>query len=130
MAAVGNQLGQALQDGNGGWTFGLSGVRDIVILQLLGVLQGLALGMLIMNSAGAIVTYFALPTVWGILTGTVGFFRRIGEWIDLNTTSLPLQTHDMDASAWARLAVAALIWIGLPLVLGWIRLLHRELKSA
>lgn len=130
LAAVGNVLGQALQDGSGSWAFGVSGVRDIVVQQLIGVVQGLAYGMLIMNSAGAIVAYFALPTAWGILVNTIDWFRRIGEWIDLNTTSVPLSTHEMDSSAWARLAVSVLLWIGLPLVLGWIRLMHRELKSA
>jgi ABC-2 type transport system permease protein len=130
LAALGNQLGQSLQDGTGAWDLGWSGVGDIVVLQLISVVQGLALGMLIMNSAGAIVTYFALPTVWGILTATVDFFRRIGEWADLNTTSAPLMAHEMDAGAWARLAVSVLLWVGLPLLLGWVRLLRRELKSA
>ncbi len=130
LAAVGNVLGQTLQDGSGDWSFGVAGVRDIVVLQLMGVLQGLALGMLIMNSAGAIVAYFALPAVWGILTATVDAVRRVSEWLDPNTTALPLQTHEMDGDAWARLAVASLVWIGVPLVLGWLRLMRREVKSA
>lgn len=130
LAALGNVLGAALQDGDGAWGFGLDWVRDLVVLQLSGVVQGLALGMLIMNSAGAIVLYFALPTVWGILTGTVEWFRQIATWIDLNTTSAPLLEHAMDAEAWARFAVSVLLWVGLPLALGWWRLLHRELKSA
>jgi hypothetical protein len=130
LAVVGNALGEALQDGSGDWTFGLVGVRDILLLQLIGVLQGLALGMLIMNTAGAIVTYFALPTGVSILAGTVESFRRVAEWIDLNTASLPLQQHEMDAGAWSRLAVAVLIWVVVPMALGWLRLMHRELKSA
>jgi ABC-2 type transport system permease protein len=130
LAALGNALGRSLQDGVGTWSFGAEGFRDIVVQQLLAVVQGLAYGMLIMNTAGAIVTYFALPTVWGILTSTVDWFRRVGEWVDLNTTSLPLTEHEMDGDAWARLAVSVLIWIVVPLVLGWLRLLRRELKSA
>lgn len=130
LAAVGHVLAITTQDAPGDWTFGLAGVRDIVVLQLLGVLQGLALGMLIMNSAGAIVTYFALPIVWSILTATVDVFTRIGPWVDLNTASLPLTTHEMDAGLWGRLAVAALLWVGLPMLLGWLRLMRRELKSA
>ena len=130
LAAIGHGLAMTTQDAPGDWTFGLAGVRDIVVLQLLGVLQGLALGMLIMNSAGAIVTYFALPVVWSILTATVDVFTRIGPWVDLNTASLPLTTHEMDAGAWGRLAVAALLWVGLPMLLGWVRLMRRELKSA
>lgn len=130
LAVVANLLGAALQSGDGSWAFGASGVRDLLVLQLLGVIQGLAYGMLIMNGAGAIVTYFAIPTAWGFLVATVGFFRRLGEWIDLNTTQTPLQTHEMTGDAWSRLAVSTLVWIVLPLVLGWIRLLRRELKSA
>jgi hypothetical protein len=130
LAALGNVLGQSLQDGDGSWAFGAGGVRDVVVQQLIGVLQGLAYGMLIMNTAGAIVTYFALPIVWGILVGTVDWFRRIGEWVDLNTTTAPLTSHEMDGDAWARLAVSVLVWIVVPLALGWLRLLRRELKSA
>lgn len=130
LAAVGNALGTALQDGDGEWGFGLAGFRDILVLQLLGVLQGLALGMLIMNTAGAIVTYFALPAAVGILAGTVESFRRAAEWVDINTASIPLSTHETEAGDWGRLAVAALIWVLLPMTIGWFRLLHRELKSA
>ena len=130
LAALGNALGPALQDGDGAWEFGPTWLLELAVLQLSGVVQGLAFGMLIMNSAGAIVVYFALPTVWGILTGTVEWFRRIATWVDLNTTSTPLLEHDMDADAWARFAVSALIWVAVPLALGWYRLLHRELKSA
>lgn len=130
LAALGNALGSALQDGDGDWAFGVAGLRDLLVLQLLSVLQGLAYGMLIMNSAGAIVFYFALPTAWGILTSTVDWFRRIGEWVDLNTTSMPLSEHEMTGSAWGRLAVSVLLWVALPLALGWLRLLRRELKSA
>ncbi len=105
-------------------------MSDVLVLQLLGVLQGLALGMLIMNTAGAIVTYFALPAAVGILAGTVESFRRAAEWVDINTASLPLSTHETQAGDWGRLAVAALIWIALPMAAGWFRLMHRELKSA
>jgi len=130
LAAIGNALGSGLQDGDGDWTFGLSGFRDILVLQLLGALQGLALGMLIMNTAGAVVTYFALPAVVGILAGTVQSFREVAEWVDINTASIPLTAHETDSGVWARLAVASLIWVVLPMALGWFRLLHRELKSA
>lgn len=130
LAALGNLLGSVLQDGDGSWSFGLSGLRDIVVQQLLAVVQGLALGMLIMVSAAAIVVYFVLPTVWLVATGTSEWFAKVAKWVDLNTTAAPLTAHEMTADAWARLAVSAAIWILLPLVLGWARLLRRELKSA
>jgi len=48
----------------------------------------------------------------------------------LHTASIPLSAHETEAADWGRLAVAALIWVVLPLTIGWFRLLHRELKSA
>ncbi len=86
--------------------------------------------MLIMNSAAALVTYFALPTAWAILTSTVEWVADIGRWIDLNTTSTPLVTHQMDGEAWAQFGVSVAIWVLLPLALGVLRLLRREVKSA
>ncbi|MDO9485911.1 MAG: ABC transporter permease [Actinomycetota bacterium] len=130
LAAVGNALGAALQDGNGSWEFGVSGVIDTFAFQLISVVQGLALGMLIMNTAGAIVTYFAIPFAWGFLTATVSWFATIGAWVDLNTTTIPLSTHEMTGESWAKLGVSVFIWVLVPLVLGWMRLLRRELKSA
>ena len=54
-AAIGNALGAALRHGNGSWTFGAGGFRDITIVQLSGLAQGLAYGMLMLISAAAIV---------------------------------------------------------------------------
>ena len=130
LAAAANVVAAVAFGGDGSWTLGVEGVRDILAIQLIGVVQGVALGMLIMNSAGAIVAYFAIPTVWGILTSTMEWFADIGRWVDLNTTSIPLTTHQMDGDAWLRLAVSVAIWVLVPLVLGVVRLLHREVKSA
>jgi ABC-2 type transport system permease protein len=89
LAAVANVVAASGLQGNGSWTFGLEGARDVFLNQLIGVLQGAAFGMLLMNSAAAIVAFFALPTVWGILSSTVEWFADVGRWMDLNTTSTP-----------------------------------------
>lgn len=130
LAAVANVVAAGALGGDGSWTFGAEGARDVFVNQLISVLQGLAFGMLIMNSAAAIVAYFALPTAWGILTSTVQWFADVGRWVDLNTTSTPLVSHQMDGDAWLRLGVSVGIWVLLPLVLGVLRLLRREVKSA
>lgn len=130
LAALANVIGAAAFGGDGGWAFGAEGTRDIFVNQLVSMLQGLAFGMAIMNSAGAIVAYFGSITAWGILTNTMEWFADIGVWVDLNTTSVPLFTHEMDGDAWARLGVSVSIWVLLPLLLGLVRLLRREVKSA
>ncbi len=130
LAALANVVGAAALGGDGGWAFGAEGTRDIFVNQLVSMLMGVAFGMVIMNSAGAIVTYFGSITAWGILTNTTQWFADIGTWVDLNTTSVPLFTHEMDGDAWTRLSVSVAIWVLLPLVLGLVRLLRREVKSA
>lgn len=130
LAALANVVGAAALDGGGGWAFGAEGTRDIFVNQHISMLMGVAFGMAIMNSAGAIVAYFGSITAWTILTSTVQWFADIGTWIDLNTTSVPLFTHEMDGDAWARLGVSVAIWVLLPLALGVFRLLRREIKSA
>ena len=96
------------------------------------IVQGLAFGMLLMNSAAAIVTYFVLPIVFNIVFSLVEALRDPAPWIDLGTAQTPLFELDdpLTGEEWAQVGVTAVIWILLPLVLGVIRLLHSELKSA
>ncbi|MGH3472214.1 MAG: ABC transporter permease [Nocardioidaceae bacterium] len=131
VAALGNLLGMAARGGDGSWAFGVSGVRDILVLQLLGIVEGFAFGMLFMNSAAAIVLYFVLPTASSILFNLVTWLQdHLADWLDLGTTQSPLQDHSMNGSDWAHLAVTTLIWVILPLVLGYIRVLRSEVKSS
>ncbi|MGH3446031.1 MAG: ABC transporter permease [Nocardioidaceae bacterium] len=131
LAAAGNGLGMALRDGDGSWSFGLGGIRDVFLLQGIGLIQGFAFGMLFMNSAAAIVLYFILPIASSFLFQIVTWLKdHLAEWIDLGTAQTPLQTHEMGGNDWAQLGVACLIWVALPFVIGLIRLLRSELKSA
>jgi ABC-2 type transport system permease protein len=132
VAALGNVLGSAIQDGDGSWTFGGQGLSYVLILQIGSIIQGLAFGMILMNSAAAIVTYFVLPLVFGIVFGLVTALEDVAPWVDIGTAQTPLFEFDeaLSGSEWAHLGVASLIWIALPLVAGVIRLLRAEVKSA
>ncbi len=132
VAALGNALGSAIQDGNGSWTFGGQGLSYVLILQVSAIIQGLAFGMILMNSAAAIVTYFVLPLAFSIVFSLVNALEDIAPWIDLGTAQTPLFEFDeaLSGSDWAHLGVASLIWIAVPLVAGVIRLLRAEVKSA
>ena len=57
VAALGNVAGIVLQDGAGGWTIEAAGIRDFAVLPVVGV-AGFAFGMLLMNTAAAIVLYY------------------------------------------------------------------------
>lgn len=129
VAALANLLGMAVHNGDGSWAFGAAGFGDITILQLLGILGGLAFGMLLLNSAAAIVLSFALPTVFAILFS----WSKIADaapWIDPSTAQSPLQDHTASGSDWTHLAVNTLIWVVLPLAFGAWRLMRSEVKSA
>ena len=128
LAALGNLLGAALHDGDGSWEFGVEGLRDVVILQLMGILSGLAFGMVLLNSAAAIVLSFVLPTAFSIVFAIVSALEDIAPWIDLNTAQAPLFDHTMHGDNWSQLLVTSLWWIWLPLAAGAWRVLRTELK--
>jgi ABC-type transport system involved in multi-copper enzyme maturation permease subunit len=128
VAAVGNLL-SGLRHGDGSWAFGAPGFGDMILVQLLTLLEGLAFGMLLRVSAAAIAAYYVLPTVWSALFSTPGL-KGIAPWFDLNQAQGPLYTHDITATGWLQLLSAAAIWIGVPLAAGVVRALRGEVKSA
>ncbi|GAA0421858.1 hypothetical protein Aca07nite_09870 [Actinoplanes capillaceus] len=127
LAAGANVLGSAL-GGDGSWSLDSSLIWQSLLLQVIFVLMGVAFGALLLNSPLAIVIYFALPTVWTILGETIKGLGDAAEWLDLNVTSQALTEPDMTSGEWARLAVSVGVWVGLPLVLGTIRVLRREVS--
>jgi hypothetical protein len=127
-AAVGNVVGTAMLDGNGSWAYGASGLRDTLLYQGLSVLQGLALGTLLMNTAAALAGYFVLPTVFYLLFTLVDGLQAAAPWIDLGTSQNPLLDHTIGGVEWLQLAATTAWWILLPLVAGVRRLLRREIK--
>ena len=119
--------------------FGPSGAFDdsggidltkIGLVQLIGILQGLAFGLLFLNSATAIVLYFVLPTVFGILGEVWGWLGERAAWIDLGTAQAPMfeRTGNLTGEQWAQLAVTTVIWLVIPFVAGLWRMLRAEVK--
>ena len=100
------------------------------LLQELTVLQGLAYGLIFLNTPAAIVTFFVLPIAFSIVSSLVTWMHDAAPWIDLGTAQAPLFEGAVDLSGeqWAQLATTALIWIVLPYVAGWFRVLRAELK--
>jgi ABC-2 type transport system permease protein len=131
IAALSNGAGTAFLDGPGTWTFEAANVRDFFTVQLIGILQGFAFGMLLMNTAAAIVLYYVIPIAWSVLFSMVGALENVAPWLDLNTAIAPaFEQRTFQSGDWAHIAVAGTIWVVLPLALGLVRLLRREVKSA
>jgi hypothetical protein len=126
LAAIGASVGQAADP----WgSFGIDDVGKFALLQTLGVLQGLAFGMLFLNTAAAIVTYFVVPIAFSILTSVVAGLRDVQPWIDPGTSQAPLLSGEsLTGEQWGQVATAALLWIGVPMALGALRILRAEVK--
>jgi ABC-2 type transport system permease protein len=108
--------------------------NGFVLANLIGVFVGFAIAMLLMNTPGAIVGYFAysliLPIAVGILAALSEGFDKIAPWIEFNTAQEPLFTGNYQPTGeeWAQIAVSGTIWLIIPLVLGIQRLLRIEFK--
>jgi ABC-type transport system involved in multi-copper enzyme maturation permease subunit len=102
-------------------------------LQLLTVLQGLAYGLVFLSTPAAIVTFFVLPIASSIVFGLVPALQDSAPWVDLGTAQAPLfeigaSGLDLTGEQYAQLGTTTLIWIVLPFVAGWIRVMRTELK--
>lgn len=111
---------------------------NLALLQVMAVLQGVAFGLLLLNSAGAIVLFFALPVVVNIVASFWSWLRDNGAWLDIAMAQAPLYGYDtmtgepiaasLTGEQWAQLGVVTLIWIVLPFVVGMVRVVRTELK--
>jgi hypothetical protein len=128
VAAVANVLVSALLHGDGSWDYGVGDLRDTLLFQLLALLQGLALGVLVVNTVAAVVLHFALPIVSGLVFGLVDSLAGVAGWIDPGTSHHPLFWHSIDGVEWLQLLATTTWWIALPLAAGTWRLLHREIR--
>lgn len=128
VSLLGHGLAILLRGSEANWSLPAANLGQALLFQVLGVVMGVAFGMLLMNTPTAIVLYFMLPTVWMILTSTITGIQDAAEWLDLNGAMEPLSFGDVAGDDWGKLVTSSLVWIVVPLVLGTYRLLRREVK--
>lgn len=121
----------------GGADDGFEGLKLSVFLlffglQVLSVLQGLAYGLILLNTPAAIVAFFVLPIASSIVFNLVPGLADSAPWLDLGTAQQPLfeagNGQDLTGDQYAQLGTTSLIWIVLPFVAGWFRVMRAELK--
>ncbi|MBM6402633.1 ABC transporter permease [Phycicoccus sp. CSK15P-2] len=95
---------------------------------LLGLLNGIAFGMLLRNTPAAIVLYFVLPTAWSALGALWSGAEKAGRWLDMNRTMEPLFTGDLSGEQWAQLGTSVAAWVALPLAVGMWLITRVEVK--
>ncbi|RYC14789.1 ABC transporter permease [Nocardioides zhouii] len=114
--------------GTGEWDLSAAAAGGVVLALMIFVLQGVAFGLLFLNTPVAIVTVLVLPTVWSIATSIIGALEDAGTWLNLDSVTAPLFTGEMAGKDWAHLATSGAVWVLLPLAVGTYRVLHREVK--
>jgi ABC-2 type transport system permease protein len=134
LALLGTLLG-VLTGSDPSWSLDGNLVFSALFLStMIGIFVGFALATLIMNTAGAIVAYFAytliLPTAVGLLGLLSDSFEDFAPWIEFNTAQIPLTSspYSPTGEEWAQIATSGAIWLLVPLVLGIWRLLRIEFK--
>ncbi|MDQ4126190.1 MAG: ABC transporter permease [Actinomycetota bacterium] len=106
---------------------GAGTIANLTLVQESMILQGLAFGLVILNSAGAIATFFVLPTAVGLITMLWDAIEDLAPWINFDSGAL-LEGRTLRAEEWAQFGVTSLIWIALPLGAGLVRVLRKEVK--
>jgi ABC-2 type transport system permease protein len=115
--------------GDGGWAIGWAVVGNALVAQIVNLVMGLAFGMALLNTPLAIVAYFALPMIWGILGGVVSALATAAEWLDFSLTMAPMFEGDtLTGQQWAQFGASVAVWVLVPLALGAVRVLRSEVN--
>lgn len=128
VAAAGHGLAIVVDGAPADWSLPAAALGQAALLEVLGVVGGIAFGMLFLNSPLAIVSYFLLPTLWSVLVELVPSVAGAATWLDLNLATEPLLEGRLSGEQWGHLGTSAAAWILLPAVAGAVRMLRGEVK--
>ena len=133
VGALGNVAGSALAGVDTVWDISLSMAPQIVLGDLVGMAIGFTLGVVLRNSAAAIVGYFVvslvMPGILVLLAQVRAWFEDLQPWIDWNETQVALfEGATNTGEEWAMLGSTTMIWIVIPLVVGLLSLRRSEVK--
>jgi ABC-2 type transport system permease protein len=122
----------AVVHGGADWHFGFLAFLGFLLTQLFSMLTGFAFATLLLNTAAAIVVYFAykfvVPTIFAVAAGLLGWFEHVQPWVDFAQAQAPLFDASMHGKDWAHLLVTTLVWLVVPVALGVWRILRAEVK--
>jgi len=132
IGAGGNVLGSAIAGVDTTWDLSATGLLYIVLANVLGLLTGFTLGVLIRNSAGAIVGYFVyallLPTLTGLLAATQEWFSDVQPWVNFQWNQQSLFEGGFTGEQWLQLGATGVLWLVLPMAVGVWLVLRSEVK--
>jgi ABC-2 type transport system permease protein len=92
------------------------------------VATALALGMLLLNAPAAIVICLTTTIVWTLVGKLGSAGEAAAAWLDMNATSAPLVAGHLSGGEAARLLASVGFWIVLPMALGFVRGIRKEVN--
>lgn len=125
--ALAHLVGSLARDVPTAWEVPTGLALGLVLALVVYLVQGVAFGLVFLNTPVAIVASLLLPTVFSIVTSLVDGFERVAAWIDLSRVTEPLTAGTMVGQDWAHLATASLVWLGVPLAVGTWRVVTKEI---
>ncbi len=137
---VGNLLYGAITGDDIRWNLEASTLAWVVLSQVLFFLMGFGIGMVLLNTAGAIALFyvvgFLLPfMVYSTLYAIFDWAQDVLPWVDLTTATLHVmgedymgRTIDTGALEYTQFAVTAVIYVAVPILIGAWRVLRAEVK--
>lgn len=132
VGVLGTLVGSAIAGVDPVWNVSAGHFALIVLGSVLAMLFGFMLGLVIRNSAGAIVTYFVytlvLPPLLGLLAANQKWFADLQPWVDFNYAQTSLFDGTMTSEQWQQLATAGALWFLLPMAIGLLIVRRAEVK--
>ncbi|MCA1781551.1 MAG: ABC transporter permease [Dermatophilaceae bacterium] len=132
VGTLGTLLGSVITGLDPVWNATVTEFALIVLGSVLGMLFGFMLGVVIRNSAGAIVAYFVytlvLPPLLGLLAVSQQWFADLQPWVDYSFAQVPLFNGIMSSEQWQQLAVSGTLWFLMPLAIGLVLIRRSEVK--
>jgi ABC-type transport system involved in multi-copper enzyme maturation permease subunit len=132
LATACNALYSVLSEDPTVWNAGVAHTAAFLLLQVIGMVTGFAFAALLLNTPAAIVIYmvysFVLPGLFELGAQLMDWFDRVRPWIDFNYAQGPLVDATMTGKDWAYFTTSGIIWLVIPLVIGFSRVLRAEVK--
>jgi ABC-2 type transport system permease protein len=111
-------------DADGTWSMSAALIGQNGFAVLAAMLAGVGFGAVLLASAPAIVLFYVLPTAWGAI-GSINALEGAAKWLDQSRTMAEMSEHALSGNEWARVAASVVLWVLLPIVLGFWRI-HRN----
>jgi hypothetical protein len=113
------------------WDLPWGTLGQAYLATLISTLQGVAFGLLLLNTPAAIVVYLMASTVVAAVTALVDALRGLAPWVNFSGAMAPLvddQPGALSAEQWGHLLTATIVWFVVPFAIGIWRVLNAEVK--